>query len=57
MTKQETKISSLPKGFFTKIAPCRKSDSNKSRENDKSFEWSSSVLDGKSKVKIVALKK
>lgn len=57
MKKQAENVTKFPKGFFTNIKPCKTTSSKSSKEYDKPFEWSENVLNGKSKVKLVALKK
>lgn len=56
MEKQEKKITNFPKGFFTSMKPCSVTCSKNSEENEKPFEWSNSVIEGKSRVKLVSLK-
>ena len=50
---RNTKKFSFPKGFFTKSRP----HATKQDEDYIPFEWSKNVLNGKSKAKIVSLKR
>jgi len=56
MDKQLKDITKFPKGFFTNIKS-NNASSSKNPEKEKTFIWSKNVLSGKSKVKLVALKK
>ena len=50
---EEKKGPTFPKDFFTKIRP--QVNKRKAKEKTTPFKWSKNVLNGKSKVKIVAL--
>lgn len=51
----EKKESKFPKGFFRQSRPTI--DMKESLKDNLPFKWSSSVLNGRSKVKIVSAKK
>lgn len=55
MNKQLKDVTKFPKGFFTNIKS-NNASSSKNPEKEKPFTWSKNVLNGKSKVKLVALK-
>ena len=50
-------IFKFPKGFFNTLNSNTIKDSYNSNQNEKTFEWSKNVLNRKSKVKLVSLKK
>lgn len=53
--KKNDKVS-FPKGFFSNMKSTDNT-SKKAKEKELSFKWSKNVLNGKSKVRIVALEK
>lgn len=54
MKSFEKNTSKFPKKFFSNLKPSK--ELKKTNDYDKPFEWSQTVLDGKSKVKLVSLK-
>lgn len=58
MDKQtKNSLTKFPKGFFTNIKEKKSTYSKDSQDYDKPFEWSKNVLNGKSKIKLVSIKK